>query len=97
MPILYTRHETNTEIVIVYKYHAAFYLVLLAVLLIPLTGSQEKFGPIVPVLFVLFAILWIAGHWAANQEVKRAMKTGNVTVHGSKFSFKNPFTFTIKK
>ena len=97
MALLYDRHETATETVIVYKYHAAFYLILLAAIILPLTGIDPKWANIIPWIILGVGVLWIVGYWSVNSELRQAMKKGNVTITGSKFSFKKPFTFTIKK
>lgn len=98
MSILYTRTETSSEIILSYKYYAGFYVVFIAFLLAPLTGITEQHPHVLPLSFLAFGVLWIAGFWNANREVKQAMKNGKqVKISGRKFSFTNPFTFTITK
>ena len=98
MNLFYQREEKDREVVITFKYQALWYIVLLAIfcLAIPNGGRSAWQQYLVPVLFViLFA--WVIGRRAANKEIRQAMRAGNVAISGSRFSFKNPITFRIKK
>ena len=102
MSTLYNRKESENEIVITLKYQAACYILLLAGFVLayagPYTGMSEStaitiviLGVAVPLIVYTLAIIGI------NREVRKAMKSGNVQVSGSKFSFSNPLTYRIKK
>ena len=95
MSLVYDRRENQEEVVFVFKYNAAWYLIMLFFLLsAPFTKGIESF---MLVLFSAAALVYIFGRAKANREIRQAMKNGKVAISGSKFSFKNPITFTIKK
>jgi len=48
-------------------------------------------------LFILFYIVYAIEALPKIKEVKEAMKNGKVLISGNKFSFKNPFIYTIVK
>ena len=93
MAIFYERTETEDGIIIRYKYWALTYILfIITFALVLIVGSRWAL-----ILIILFLILFIIDFWRPNQELRKAMKEGNVKVSGSKFSFSNPFTATIKK
>jgi hypothetical protein len=98
MPFFYGRKESQEDIVIVFKYWPAFYIILLlGILGVPLLKLDPKWNFLISTVMIVFLIVWILGHHKANKEVRKAMKNGKVEVSGSKFSFKNPMTFRMKK
>lgn len=101
MPQLYNRSETQNEITIVYKYHPVFYILLLACFVIAYAGSYAGMSETVAMIIVLCVLSLIIFYHVAiksvNSEVKKAMRSGNVELSGSKFSFSNPLTVRIKK
>ncbi len=97
MTLLYDRKETDNEVIIIYKYRAAFYIVLLAAILLTIPEATQSISYYIAPFILLFGVFWIIGHLKPSREIKRAMKNGKVKVTGSKFSFTSPLTFTIKK
>lgn len=98
MPFFYHRKESHEDIVIIFKYWPVFYIILLlAIIGVPLLKLDPKWDLLVVTVLFLFLIVWLLGHRKANKEVRKAMKNGIVEVSGSKFSFKNPMKFRIKK
>jgi len=101
MATFYDRTETENEIVITYKYHAAAWILIFggfAVAYIgPYTGLSKTaaLAIVLGILFIVF--IYILGKISPNREIRKAMKLGRVQVSGSKFSFSNPLTFRIKK
>lgn len=98
MGLLCKRKETDKEIIIVYKYLAIYYYIIFLLLLflfIPLTKEFIRiwFFPILFFIVILKTILT----WKPNQELRRAMKKGEVKISGSRFSLKNPFIVKIEK
>ena len=92
MAIFYERTETEDEIIIRYKYWALFYIfIIITFALYFIVGSRWI------ILITPFVMLFIIDFWRPNQEIRKAMKEGNVQVLGSRFSFSNPFTAIIKK
>lgn len=98
MPLLYNRTETAEEIVIIYKYHAVFYIILLAFMVVPpLAKLNPKWDVYLVPAIIGVGILWILGNFRPTQEIRRAMKIGKVETSGSKFSLRKPLTCKIKK
>ncbi|MFH0814982.1 MAG: hypothetical protein V1902_02835 [Candidatus Falkowbacteria bacterium] len=97
MALMSDRKETQDEIVIVFKYQAAWYLFLLIALVASFFTRRLELEMYMIAGLVVVSCVFIFGKAKANSEVKRAMKNGKVQVSGSRFSFRNPITFTIKK
>ena len=98
MPFFYDRKESHEDIVIVFKYWPVFYIILLLAFIgMPFLKLDPKWDVLLGTLIFLFFIVWLLGHRKANKEVRKAMKNGMVEASGSKFSFKNPMKFRIKK
>lgn len=106
MAIFYTRAEDNSEIILVYKYRAAYYwLMAIAFLSIFVIRNFVEgnfwldflftFG--VTGIFLIFCLVYFIDFWPVDRAVRAAMKKGMVTVSGNKFSFSNPIKVIIKK
>lgn len=100
MALFYKREETPKEVVIQYKYHSLFYIVLFggfifSILVDEITGAS--WGYLIWVFIFLFLLVYLVDIRKPNKEIRRAMKEGSIQVSGSKFSFSNPFTAVIKK
>ena len=96
--LLYDRTETQDEIVIVYKYQPLWYIIYLGFLAsIPFTRPDQDISVLMGTLFLILAFIQVGGKAKPNKEIKQAMQSGKIQVSGSKFSFRNPLTFTIKK
>ena len=99
MSFFFERKETDSEIKIVLKPHSLYVMLLmLAVWLI-----NEMMLHIMPVtqiimpVFIVFMVIRFFSLVRIQKEVLVAMKQGKVQTNGSKFSFSNPFTYTINK
>jgi len=108
MAILIERTETKKEIKIIYKRYPLFYIlivsILVAILIQKIPFAQEIMLIIssfafylIFMLFILFYIVYAIEALPKIKEVKEAMKNGKVLISGNKFSFKNPFIYTIVK
>jgi len=100
MGLFYKRKETSDEIIIVYKYYPLFWIFLIvipisSVILDVVIGG--KAGDILIDLIWVIVIIFLIDIWKPSQEVRKAMRKGNVQMSGSKFSFSNPLTVRIKK
>lgn len=95
MPLIYQRTETKSEITIVYKYYPAFYFVVLPMILMAnFTSGYANYFSIAGFVAAGYFVIEL---WKPNLEITRAMRNGKVVIHGSKFSFSNPFTAIIQK
>ncbi len=94
MGLLYKREETETEIVITYKYKAVIYFIATLALLLSFMDVSPIWGLLSAIMFL---ILLIFGFWKPNREVKKAMKNKPVEVSGKNYSLSNPIVFRIKK
>lgn len=99
MSFFFERKETDNQVKIVLKPHSLYVmLVMLAVWLI-----NEMVLHIMPVtqiimpVFIVFMVIRFFSLVKVQKEVLVAMKQGKVQTSGSKFSFANPFTYTINK
>ncbi|MBT4071501.1 MAG: hypothetical protein HOE80_02145, partial [Candidatus Magasanikbacteria bacterium] len=76
MALLCDRIEKQDEVVVIYKYEAAWYLILLTFFIsIPFTQGMEAL--MVGLLFLVFFIQ-IVGKSKTNREIKQAMRNGKV-------------------
>ncbi|WEM42805.1 hypothetical protein PTW35_02920 [Photobacterium sp. DA100] len=99
MAFFFERAETDNEVKIVLKPHSLYVMLLmLATWLI-----NEMVLHIMPVtqiimpVFIVFMVIRFFSLVKVQKEVLIAMKQGKVQTSGSKFSFSNPFTYTINK
>ncbi|AJR07598.1 hypothetical protein C9J03_19885 [Photobacterium gaetbulicola] len=99
MAFFFERAETDNEVKIVLKPHSLYVMLLmLATWLI-----NEMVLHIMPVtqiimpVFIVFMVIRFFSLVKVQKEVLIAMKQGKVQTSGSKFSFSNPFTYSINK
>ena len=99
MSFFFEREETDNQVKIVLKPHSLYVMLLmLAVWLL-----NEMVLHIMPVtqiimpVFIVFMVIRFFSLVKVQKEVLVAMKQGKVQTSGSKFSFSNPFTYTINK
>ncbi|MGF1738962.1 hypothetical protein [Photobacterium satsumensis] len=93
------RKETDNAIKIVLKPHSLYVMLLLLTVWL----VNEMVLHIMPVtqiimpMFIVFMVIRFFSLVKVQKEVLVAMKQGKVQTTGSKFSFSNPFTYTISK
>jgi hypothetical protein len=94
IPVLYKKTESKSEITIIYKTFPIYYLMIILIVLSSMI--PQLYFLFVPLLITLI-FLYLGNSRVINREIKQAIKNGKVTVSGSRFSFKNPLTYKIKK
>ena len=95
MALMYNRKETKDKIVIVYKYQALWYYILIVVLIV---GVINQFvGLILLPFFIIYAMFHIFGKLKPGKEIKKAMMNSKVKMSGNRFSLTKPLTFEISK
>jgi len=98
MSYVYSRTEQVGKVTIVYTHYAFFYYALLATLVASIFWANEGWVVYVYLVFSLMIFVHLLGYWRVSREVRRAMKSGKeVSISGSKLSFKTPLTFVIKE
>lgn len=99
MKFFFERTETAQEIQIVLKPHS-LYLMLLMLggwLLNDLVMQSAPIAQVIMPVFIVFMVIRFFALIRIQKEVLVAMKQNKVATIGSKFSFSNPFTYTINK
>lgn len=101
MAITYDRTESENEIIITLKYHAAVYILLFCSFTIVYAGAYMGIHS-TTILLIVYGIIGVIlayslAQFGVTREVRKAMKTKGVQVSGSKFSFSHPITYRIKK
>lgn len=99
MNFFFERTESDDKVTIVLKPHSLYTMLsMVAVWLVNELVLQVAAITqiIMPMLLVFIAIRFFS-LIRVQKEVLVAMKQGRVTTSGSKFSFSNPFTYTINK
>lgn len=93
---LYTRQENDKEIVIIYKYRAISYY-----LLIPFFIGlflRNSIGNALETISFLGMLLVIILTWSVRRETSKALRDGKtVQISGNKFSFSDPVIVRILK
>ncbi|MGF1693537.1 hypothetical protein [Photobacterium kagoshimensis] len=99
MKFFYERSESATEVNIVIKPHSLY--IMLAMLLVWLVNDVVlQSAPMAQVLmpvFIVFMVLRFFSIIKVHREILVALKQGKAKTSGSKFSLKNPLTYTIQK
>lgn len=99
---MFSRTETESKIIYVQKPYM-YYLILGYFVCSVLTRYYPDLGVIsilnllVFLLFFIHIVISLKGIFKAMFEIRREMKFGAVSISGSKLSFKDPITYTIKK
>lgn len=93
MPILYSREETEKEIIIIWKYFPLYYFFLILLMVSAFVFDN----PFVSILFGIFLLVFLVANIKPILEIRKAMKTGSVQVSGQKYSLSNPLKTVIKK
>lgn len=96
MPWLYDRIESETDVVIRYKRAPVLYAASLALFMAMLIALLARQVPLA-LVFCALGFALSTSYRGPNAEVKKAMREGNVQIKGSKWSFANPLTLTIRK
>lgn len=99
MKYFFERTETASDITIVLKPHSLYlmFIMLGCWLFNDFALQSAPMAQIIMPIFIVFMIIRFFSLIKVQKEVIVAMKQGKVTTSGSKFSFANPFTYTILK
>ncbi|WP_299020444.1 hypothetical protein [uncultured Photobacterium sp.] len=99
MNFFFERKESDNRIMITLKPHSLYVmLVMLAVWLAnDLLLQSAPMAQVIMPVFIVFMVVRFFSLIRVQKEVLVAMKLGKVKMSGSKFSFANPFTYTISK
>lgn len=102
MKALFERTETENEIVIVQQpYMLYLILSVLASGWVSSTNQDVEWlvfaSGAVWLSMILFVVWNVKTIFKTNKEIARAMKRGDVSISGSRLSFKKPMTFKIPK
>ena len=99
MAFFFEREESDSEITIILKPHSLYaMLLLLATWLI--NDLVLHIAAVTQIIVPIFLVLMVVRFFSlvrVQKEILIAMKHGRVTTSGSKFSFANPFTYTLSK
>ncbi|MGF1688901.1 hypothetical protein L4C36_19835 [Photobacterium japonica] len=99
MTFFFERTETAQDIRIVLKPHSLYIMLgMIAVwLLNDLVLQSAPVSQLLMPVFIVFMVVRFFALVKVQKEVLIAMKKGQVSTAGSKFSFTNPFTYTLTK
>ena len=99
MTFFFERTETAQDIRIVLKPHSLYIMLgMIAVwLLNDLVLQSAPVSQLLMPVFIVFMVVRFFALVKVQKEVLVAMKKGQVATSGSKFSFTNPFTYTLTK
>ena len=95
----YTRKETGKEIMIVFNNYPILMISYISPLILAWIVYLSDLNSTIGIIVFTFIYYIIMMLFFRNKlkEIKKAMKKGNVKVSGSKWSFKNPLKYIIKK
>lgn len=101
MSFLYERIEARNKVKISFKNSYLWYLNLTALVAVSFVQSGSELMDIVMIVVVLLLVSGLLYQFIIRMklatEIRGAMRNGSVEVSGSKFSNKNPLTYTIKR
>lgn len=99
MKFFYERTESEDEVKIVLKPHS-FFIMLLMIAIWLINDLVLKSAPIaqfIMPIFIAFMVIRFFSIIRVQKEILLGMKQRKAETAGSKFSIKNPLTYTIKK
>lgn len=96
MAFFHSREETDREIIIRFKPFAPF-VMLLSIGLMLVFNSLGINADYALMIFFVLMLIYLIDSGKVIWEIKKATTRGFVEVSGSKYSFKSPMIFKIKK
>jgi len=92
------RSEQDGETKIILSKAAVFYYATWGMIIFGLLSwHYDDLFTIPALLSALVMFVFAVPYWPVNFEIRKAMRKGQVIVSGSKYSFRNPLTYVVKR